>query len=163
MAFGSPITDGTLEGVGTNGSIVGFDLSSLNASSFIQIQLQDSLVPVMSAVIIGETTKDGLFNYLEDSEAPEIAWTSEAGRIYVFINASDWEYISTTRIAIWYNQEPEELDNVSDVVIPDRIPAEARNLFVLLCAKESQTLSGVNPSRDILQQINAELIKLGLN
>jgi hypothetical protein len=162
MAFGSLITDGTQESVGTNGYVVGFDLANLNIVNINQVQLQNAVSLVMSAVDINNTSKATLFAYNQDANAPDFAWSSEGTRVYVFCKTTVYPYTSQTRIAFWYNAQPEELSALSDVVIPNRLPAEARNLLVLLCAKEAQTLSGINPTRDILQQINSELNKLGL-
>lgn len=162
MAFGNPVTDGVQVQIGSQGYVARFNLSTLNPYSVKQVQLQNSGTSVASAVYPTAVSLDTVFGYVEDSACPDVAWCYQDQEVFVFLKTTAWDFVSTSRIGFWVISNPEEVTATTDVVIPDRIPSEARNLLVLLCAKEAQTLSGINPSRDILQQIQQELNRLGL-
>ena len=159
MAFGSPITDGTLVASGANGGIYLFDLTAQNIGTFISCKLQNTNTGALSEMLT-HVDATALFGYsLESADTTVEAAVSFAGnRAFVFIQATAFPS-ADTRVAFFFKGKPEYVDAVSDNI---DIPAESRQLLTLLCKQLALVADDGTPDRFINQEIAKETARLGL-
>lgn len=159
--FGDAIDSAyTQSASGSVGFVCQKEHNTLGIDSIIGVQvLNTEEVPSIVSDFIVPTDISSLFGYINDANAPEVALSVAGNFTFVFINTGFAPYDPTVKCAVFYYRKVTAVTATSDLL---DIPSEASNLLSLMCVKEAQTLNGVNPSRDIVQQINQELDKLEL-
>lgn len=156
MAFGSPITDGTAIATGTYGYITSFNLSTqeIDELTGLQVYLSPAYSSIATPVEISV-----LFAYPEASGCPNLAVAQSGINVFVFCKTSIYPNTASTRVAFFFKKRATTVTAVSDLL---DIPNEARNLFFNYCMEQAQIINEVTPDRNIRQNINNEIEKLGL-
>lgn len=163
MAFGNLITDGTQVAVGTYGYVASFDYSAERIKQVIGAQLQDVAAEELSGVEASAASRDALMAYAEDANCPDFAWYAAGSTVFVFCKTSVYPYSSNTRLAIYFYSNPEPVTATSDTLIPDRLPAEAKELFKSLCLRQTLTLLGKRIPVELSNKVGYEKERLGLD
>lgn len=135
MAFGNPITDFTIVAPdGTYGNIVSIPLlsSRMREVDFVQVL---SAGGVYSDPVTVPVTEAELYAYLEDVNAPDVAFCRTNTLLFIFVKEGVYDPTdSAVRVGIvfWRNSIP--IDDATDYI---DIPHEAKSLFIAILNKLS--------------------------
>lgn len=105
MAFGNSIVDFSQASIGTIGYTVRIDTTGLRTfkTKFVQAQATSSSTPVPATQ---EVLLETIQGYLNDSEAPDLAFNNGYGEITIFLKTSVFPYLTNTRIALFGIRNP---------------------------------------------------------
>lgn len=138
MAFGNKVTELSQIAVGTVGYVVRADTTSLLAYSITAVQVQadpaDTPAPVTE-----ENSLDTLLGYVNDTEAPDAAFNYGYGEVHIFLKASVYAYITTTRFVLIGKRNPIKITDLEDKL---DIPDKDMELFLSYCLKYGALLTG---------------------
>lgn len=161
MAFGFPITNGTVDAEGTYGYIIGFNLTAYEPRAVSQIQLQETdPANVMSDPVTAISTLAALYAFPEDSICPDIAFAQQGNIVYIFLKTAVYTFVATVRIAFWYYRNAQNLATTANKL---DIPQEAKELFKQLVLKKQALLTkGGSIPATVTAEITEQKTKLGL-
>lgn len=159
MAFGNPVTDLTQVAIGTNGYILSVDLESQEIDDAIQVQAQKNGI-TLSAPITDKSSISDLFSLPENSAPPSLAFAQDGTIVYIFLKTSEYAYVSSNRIAVWYSRNPKNVVSTSDKL---DIPQEAKELFKMLVLDTMYRTQGKQTPRYIVDEITNQKKILGLS
>lgn len=118
--FGSPVTDYTDRVIGSVGYIIKLDISHLlyEKITSIQAQVGASNTPVG---IDTEVSIIDLYNYLNATDAPDLAYNQAYNTLTIFFRTSVYDYVADTRFDIKGYRIPQAITSDTDFLdIPDR-------------------------------------------
>jgi hypothetical protein len=139
--FGNVITDGTQVAVGTYGYVVRFDLSAERMKEMIGVTLQLDGDQLSEPDSSPAETLAALFELCESVAATGFAWYAAGSTVYVYCKTATYGYTSNVRIAFEFYANAEPITATTDELIPERMPAEAKELvkaFILKKVYEMQ-------------------------
>ena len=160
--FGNVITNGTQVAVGTYGYVASFDLSGYRVDAMRGVQMQNANSSVLSELNEEASGQAALMAYAEDVNCPDFSWCANGSTVFVFCKTATYPYSSASRVAFFFAASPEPITATSDTVIPDRMPAEAKDLLKALTLKNMNNLLGKRTSLDLNNTIAAEKARLGV-
>ena len=153
MAFGNLITSGTQVSSGTNGFIVAFDLSGLDADTVFQVQLQKSGTTTYDPVT-AQTPRVTLFGYTNVAIAPpNYAYCQDGQIVYVFCNTGTFAFDTTTRVAFWFYRNAQNVTLTTDKV---DVPDDANQLAVGLILRKMYIDLNVTVPRQVIDAIRVQ-------
>ena len=158
--FGNAITDFTVHANdGTYGNIIAIDLKTNRIRKIVQVQLKSTAGP-FSEVFTAPSSLSALYNYLEDANAPDVAFNQSDSTLSVFLKTTAFPIVSTNRIGVWFyrNVIPGTLLS-SDVDAPD----EYWNLGLWIFVKQLLNIKGKRVELFINNNINSAKRILQLN
>lgn len=150
--YGSMVTNLIQNGIGTAGYIVKINTADLLAETIESVQAQASPTstpdPVSGAVGI-----DALYGYLNDSDAPDLAYNYSDGECSIFFNTTTFPYSATTRYALFGKRKAQNCTSDADLLdCPDR----DLNLLSLYCLQLAYALKKGGTPKWIYDKIKVE-------
>lgn len=135
---------------GTYGYIVKIGIGYLDEITLIK--LYDSVTETTSDSTSAPVDLVTLYDYLEDSDCPDIGFSIAGEEITVFIKTGDsyWSYDDYTKILILYKRNPIPITSESSML---DIPYEYFELFLNYVVKEAAELQGKIVPQSVLQNI----------
>jgi hypothetical protein len=151
LAFGSSITGLAQQAIGTYGYVVKIDTTTLLASVIDSIQLQASASDTPEPIVT-PVTLDVLLSYPDDANCPTAAFASSDGECWIFLDVSDYPYVTTTRLALIGRRKPQNVS--SDYEYLD-MPDKDLNLAIAYCLKLAYVLKKAGCPKWIKDHIDA--------
>jgi hypothetical protein len=153
--FGNEITDGSQVVDGPYGNVVLFSISTLHYRSILGVDLQFNNATLLQ--MTEPSTKSDIFAMPFDADnVVEGAYCVEGNNLYVFTLESAYPYLSTTRLAIWYEANPDRVTTMSGSVMSVPNPYES-----LAVAKVKATEAG-SPDFATEEQLRQKLVEADL-
>lgn len=152
--FGSSVTNLSQYGIGSAGYVVKINTAELLAERIESIQAQASPSSTPEPVS-GQTTVDALFSYLNDSNAPDLAYNYSDGECNVFFNTTTFPYVATTRYALFGKRKPQNCTSDADYLdVPDRdlTLLLAYCMDIAYTMKKGGTIKGIYDKIKILER-----------
>lgn len=136
MAFGSSVTGLTQQAEGTYGYIVKINTANLLAQTIESVQAQTATDDTPEPVS-GQTQVSSLYGYLNDSNAPDLAFNYSDGECQIFFNTSVFPYDALTRFALFGKRKAQNCESDGDLLdCPDR----DLNLLLAYCLQTAYSL-----------------------
>jgi hypothetical protein len=120
MAFGSTVANLVQNAIGSAGYIVKINTADLLAEKIeaVQAQAGPSSTP---EPVEGSTSIAGLYEYLNDSDCPDLAYNYSDGECSIFFKTTVFAYSATTRYALFGKRKAQNCTSDADLLdIPDR-------------------------------------------
>ena len=135
--FGTPITYCPVVSIGASGKIVSVKMNDMFAEDIKSLQLIET---------IGETSVEAnklalteLMNLPSNVSAPDGAFTLSSGTLYIFINTSTYDYLSTTLFFLIGTRVGLPITSFESQV---DVPEKDLELFIKYVIKEAAELQG---------------------
>jgi len=160
MAFGFQVTLGTVIATGTYGKVVRFNLANFEPRTVTQIQMAETdPSPVMGDPVTAAVTLATLYAYLEDADAPDVAFAQSGNTVDVFLLATAYTVASTEYIGFWFQRNAVNVETTADKL---DIPQESRSLVKAVALNMVYVDKGKAAPYQVTETINSEKAKLGL-
>lgn len=146
--LGNKVTDFDKFTNGIYGYTIVLDTTAilLNKPDFIQVDDNGTT----SDPIIGPTELEVLQEYINDSDAPDAAWSFASDLMVLFFKQATVPYSNTTRFVIYGYRNNQPINTLSDSIdIKDR----DIGWFIALAIKEAAIMQGKMIPKDIENQI----------
>jgi hypothetical protein len=161
MAFGNSTGDFTIIAPGgTIGEVISISFLNYRLRKVYSVQMK-ATAGAYSDVVTSEVVESTLYNYLEDTNAPTIAWVQTSTNLYVFLRTSAYPLnVDTNRIGIIFDRNTIPVTSVSSYI---DIPQEAKQLFLNILLRNLKQRTEKRVEIDITSKINKEKLVLGLS
>ena len=159
MAFGNAITDGVQVSIGQYGYIVSFDLSANLIKQMIQLQMQNTVGPVLSVVSSEDVGNNALNGYPSDVSCPDFAFAQDGSTVKIFCKTATYPYTAASRVAMWLYRSWIDL---ATLAATSDVKADKERIYGLIVLREMYLGLGKRVPVEIQNGIGSERESLGI-